>query len=228
MHVVGTPRQPPARDRTRAVQRPTLELSLLGRDRAQARLDGRPLTLSRRHTEIVALLSARPGGMSSEELAADLYGDAGTPGSVRVQVCRLRKLLGDWVATERYRLCMDVESDVAHVKSLLEAGAVREAAAGYPGPLLPRSQAPGVVRQREALDVWVRRAVIAAGDTEALWAWLRSPSGADDLPAWQRLLARLDFHDPRRSLAAIRVRTLCEVNGGPADRSAPDRRPSDG
>jgi hypothetical protein len=216
------------RDRIRAAHRPLLKLSLLGRDRALLRLDGRPLTLSRRHTEIVALLSARPGGMSSEELAADLYGDAGSPGSVRVQVCRLRKLLGDRIATERYRLCMDVESDVERVKRLLEGGAVGEAAACYAGPLVPSSEAPGVVRQRDVLDAWVRHAVLTAGDVEALWAWLRSPSGTDDLPAWKRLVVLLDFQDGRRSLAAARIRSLREAYGGLAAPSAPGRRPEGG
>jgi ABC-type transporter Mla MlaB component len=197
--------------------RPLLELRLLGRDPAQVRVDGRTLKLSRRHTEIVALLSARRGGMTSEELAADLYGDDGNPSTVRVLVCRLRRLLGDSIATERYRLRMDVESDFRRVQRLLERGLVGEAAERYAGPLLPYSEAPGVVREREALDAWMRHAVMTADDPGALWAWLRSPSGADDLLAWKRLLAQLSFQDPRRSLAAARVRSLREAYGAPAD-----------
>jgi hypothetical protein len=49
---------------------------------------------------------------------------------------------------------------------------------------------------------------MTADDREALWAWVQCASGDDDLPAWQRLLARLDFHDPRRSLAAARIQLL--------------------
>ena len=187
-----------------------LQLSLLGRDRAEVRLDGRRLRLSRRHSEIVALLAAHPGGMTSDELATDLYGDAGQPAAVRVEVCRLRKLLGDCMESEPYRLVVDVESDLDRVQALLERGAVREAAERYTGPLLPRSEAPGVVRQRDALDSWVRHAVMTVGDDAALWAWLQCPSGSDDLPAWKRLLGNLSFHDPRRSLAAARVRSLRE------------------
>jgi signal transduction histidine kinase len=196
-------------DRERAARhRPVLKLRLLGRDRAEATLDGRRLQLSRRHSEIVALLSMRRGGMTSEELAADLYGDAGHAATVRVEVCRLRKLLGASIDAERYRLCMDVEWDVGAIRGLLEAGAVREAAERYEGQLLPHSEAPGVVWQRDALDAWIRHAVMTADDGAALWAWLQSPSGCEDLPAWKRLLAHLDFHDPRRSLAATRVRSL--------------------
>jgi hypothetical protein len=202
------------------VTRPVLRLRLLGRDRAQVTVDGRPLQLSRRHTEIVALLTAQPGGMTSEALAADLYGDAGHPGTVRVEVCRLRKVLGEWVDTEPYRLCMDVECDVERIRSLLEAGAVRDAAERYEGRLLPHSEAPGVVRQRDALDAWVRQAVMTADDDAALWAWLRSPSGCEDLAAWKRLLAQLNFRDPRRSLAAVRVRSLREAYGDAPSRTA--------
>jgi hypothetical protein len=78
----------------------------------------------------------------------------------------------------------------------------------YGGPLLPRSEAPGVVREREALERWLRQSVMSSGDQEALWAWLQTDGGAQDLPAWQRLLANLPFQDPRRSLAAARVGQL--------------------
>jgi hypothetical protein len=191
-----------------AAGRPQLTLTLLTRDQPRVELDGQPLQLSRIRTEILALLSARPNGMTTEELAADVYGDYGQPGTVRVQIFRLRRLLGPWIDTGPYRLLMDVESDVARVSRLLERGAVREAAERYEGPLLPHSEAPGIVREREALEGWLRHAVMTSDDAEALWAWVRSSSGCDDLAAWKRLLANLDYRDPRRSLAASRVRLL--------------------
>jgi hypothetical protein len=192
----------------RGTRRPIVKLQLLGRDHAGAAVDGHPLQLSRRHTEILALLSARPGGMTAEELAADLYGDAGQPGTIRVQVHRLRKLLGRWIDTEPYRLALDVESDIGRVRGCLDRGAVRDAAEHYTGPLLPHSEAPGVVREREALEAWMRQAVLTADDERALWAWVQSPSGEDDALAWSRLLAQVDHADPRRSLAAARVAAL--------------------
>jgi hypothetical protein len=191
-----------------ARRRPLLKLSLLGRDRADAELGGRPLQLSRRHSEVLALLSMRPGGMSSEELAADLYGDPGTSSTTRVEVHRLRKLVGEWIDTEPYRLSQDVESDVARVKGLLDRGAVREAVELYGGPLLPHSEAPGVVRERDSLEAWLRQAVMTADEDDTLWAWVQSASGREDLGAWKRLLAQLHFLDPRRSLAAAEVRRL--------------------
>jgi hypothetical protein len=189
-------------------RRPLVKLELLGRDHGGASLDGHPLQLSRRHAEILALLSTRPAGMTAEELASDLYGDAGQPGTIRVQVHRLRKLLGQWIDTEPYRLALDVESDVGRVRGCLDRGAVRDAAEHYAGPLLPHSEAPGVIREREALEAWLRQAVLTADDARALWAWVQSPSGADDVLAWQRFLSHLDHADPRRNLAAARVTAL--------------------
>jgi DNA-binding NarL/FixJ family response regulator len=183
-------------------------LEALGRERGRVDLGGRTIELSRRHTEILALLSARPAGMTAEELAADLYGDAGQPGTIRVQVHRLRKLLGAWIDTEPYRLAIDVESDLSRVRGCLDRGAVRVAAEHYAGPLLPRSEAPGIVRERDQLETWLRQAVLTADDTHALWAWLQSPSGENDALAWRRLLAQVDHRDPRRSLAASRLAAL--------------------
>jgi hypothetical protein len=123
-------------------------------------------------------------------------------------VHRLRKVLGGAIETDPYRLAIDFESDLGRIGGLLDRGAIREAAARYDGPLLPHSEAPGIVRDREALDAWLRNAVMTADDEEALWAWVQCPSGRDDLPAWKRLLAELDFRDPRRSLAAAQVGSL--------------------
>jgi hypothetical protein len=137
---------------------------------------------------------------------------------VRVHVFRLRKLLGPWIETGPYRLSLDVEFDVARVRGLLTRGAVREAAELYDGPLLPHSEAPGVVRERDALEGWLRHAVMTSDDAEALWAWAQSTSGCDDLAAWKRLLSNLDYQDPRRSLAASRVCSLRDAYAVAGDR----------
>src|SRR5688500_18355926 len=188
--------------------RPLVKLTLLGRDRATLDVEGRHEELRPRLAEILVLLCAHPDGMSAEALTAGLYGDSGHPSSVRVEVSRLRKLLGPWIDTERYRLTCDMETDARRIEGLLAAGDVREAAEEYPGPLLPGSEAPGVVRERDHLDGWLRQAVMTADDPEALWAWVHCPSGEDDLSAWKRLLSQLSFRDPRRSLAAARVTEL--------------------
>jgi hypothetical protein len=194
--------------RPKGPARPLLKLALLGHGKAVLEIDGRREELRPRLAEILVLLCAHPDGMSAEALTADLYGDSGHSSSVRVEVSRLRKLLGPWVDTERYRLTCDVETDARRVEGLLTAGAVREAAEEYSGPLLPGSEAPGVARERDHLDGWLRQAVMTADDPEALWAWVHCSSGQDDLPAWKRLLSQLSYSDPRRSLCAARVGEL--------------------
>jgi hypothetical protein len=191
----------------RAVRR-LVHLELLGRERALLEVDGQLTKLRPRLGEILALLCAHPEGRSAGALCADLHGDEGSPSSVRVEVSRLRKLLGPWIDTDRYRLTCDVETDVRRVEGLLRTGAVREAAEAYCGPLLPSSEAPAIVHAREQLDAWVRQAVMTANEPDALWAWVNAPSGSDDLGAWKRLLSRLEFRDPRRSLCASRVGEL--------------------
>jgi hypothetical protein len=194
--------------RARPAGRPLARLQFLGRERAVLEMGGRTTRLRPRLGEILALLCAHPEGTSASALCADLHGDEGSPSSVRVEVSRLRKLLGPWIDTDRYRLTCDVETDVRRVEGLLRTGAVRAAAEAYPGPLLPDSEAPAIVNAREQLDAWLREAVMTANDPDALWAWVNSPTGSDDLRAWKRLLSGLEFHDPRRSLCVSRVGEL--------------------
>jgi hypothetical protein len=192
----------------RPAARPVVHLQLLGRERALLEVDGRTTELRPRLGEILALLCAHPEGLSADALCVALHGDQGRAASVRVEVSRLRKLLGPWIDTDRYRLTCDVETDVRRVEGLLRTGAAREAAEAYTGPLLPDSDAPAIVDAREQLDAWLRQAVMTSDDADALWAWVHSPSGRDDLGAWSRLLSHLDFRDPRRSLCASRVGEL--------------------
>jgi hypothetical protein len=177
-------------------------------DHGLLRLGGRDLPLTRRHTEIVVLLAAHRTGMTTEELALALYGERGRPGTVRTELFRLRKLMGPWLGAGRDRITLSIDADFLAVQAHLRAGDPRRAAEQYPGPLLPRSEAPGVVELREELDAWVRRAVLSAEDREALWAWLETSSGRDDRPSLKRFLADLPFDDPRRALAASRLAQL--------------------
>lgn len=185
-----------------------MDVQLLGREPLVV-LGGRTLPLRRRQAEILALLVMRADGCTTEELGTDLYGDDASNSSVRGEVSRLRKL-GVPISPEPYRLTVPVESDVGRVQAMLRRGAVREAAEAYTGPLLPVSDAPGVVRRRDELDGWLRHAVMTGGDREALWAWTQSPAGRDDVAAWKLALSRLDFKDPRRSQAAAQLGRLRE------------------
>jgi hypothetical protein len=182
-------------------------LDVLGREAASLHVDGRTIHLSPRHTEIVVLLAGNANGMTTEQLAVALYGETGRPASVRVELCRLRKI-APRIFNEGNRVKLEVEADFLIVQRLLRAGRALEAAQRYPGALLPGSEAPGIVDAREELDAWMRSAVMASDDPAALWAWLESGSGRDDALAWKRFLADLDFADPRRSLAVSRLARL--------------------
>ena len=97
VRVLAPPQTPNAASGTR------LHLKLLG-DRGEAELDGAPVALRGRHAEILTLLSANPDGLSTEELSHGVYGCSDRAGAIRVEISRLRKLLGDCIDTEHYRL----------------------------------------------------------------------------------------------------------------------------
>ena len=157
------------------------------------------LHLRPRHVELLTILALYRGHLNADVMCAELYGDDGHPASVRVEMSRLRRLLPGAIESGGYGLTAPVDTDVRRVRALLDRGAVREAAEAYPGPLLPGSVAPGIERARDELDGWMRQAVITSEDADALWAWVRSSSGASDLLAWHAAArrARLHGHAPQ-------------------------------
>ncbi len=117
-----------------------LVLRALGRSRAEAWVGGERVPLSPRHGELLVLLALRPEGLTAEELALELYGDASKRVAARAEMSRLRRVLGWRLAAGPYRLRGDVGAD------FLETD-VRAAA-----PLLPSSSAPSVVAARRRLE----------------------------------------------------------------------------
>ena len=136
--------------RTRA--RASLRLRLLGRERALLSLGGPPITLSRRHSEIMALLTLCPGGLSAEQLAGELYGDCAKRMSVRAEISRLRRVLGPRCSPDPYRLTGEIASDLHDVERLLALGRRESARKLARGPLLPGACAPTIVAARERLE----------------------------------------------------------------------------
>ncbi|MEV6804612.1 GAF domain-containing protein [Streptomyces sp. NPDC051132] len=180
-------------------------LSALGRDEAGLTLCGRRIRLSRRHSEILVLLSRHPEGLSGDELLCALYADESvTPVTLRAELTRLRRLLGPGLLASRpYRLTATVESDASVVERRLETGALTAAVQGYAGPLLPGSQAPAVVRLRERLAGGLRTALIAHGDPDLLADWAHAPWGEDDVAVWRALAAVRPTAPVRARLAAL-------------------------
>lgn len=146
---------------------PGLVMTLLGT--AEARLDGQRLLLTRRQTEVLALLALHPEGLSLEQLHAYLYGDqAVTFSTLKAEVSHLRHALGGQLASRPYRLLMPVATDVDHVLALLRRGQVGPALDAYGGDLLPGSNSPALVEMGEYVAVAVREALLADPQPDAV------------------------------------------------------------
>jgi hypothetical protein len=184
-------------------------VAALGRDEAVLCADGRRLRLGRRHSELVVLLLAHPEGRTGDQLGFDLYADDLNPVTVRAELSRLRRTLGPELLDSRpYRLRVELDADFAAVTRLLERGRVAEALDAYAGPLLPSSDAPGVVRLRRLVEGQLRAAVLASADRILMRTWLHAPYGADDLEMWEAYARLLPSGSPIRPLAQARVRQL--------------------
>src|SRR5579862_9978 len=185
------------------------ELRVLGRPDGLVSIGGRTVRLSPRHTEIMVILASCPAGLTGDELAYLLYPDDMIPATLRAELVRLRALLGGQVLASRpYRLTCDVATDWAAVQAQVSAGNLAEALRLYRGPLLPRSEAPGVTELRGEVHRALRAAILAAGQPEFLVSWTRTRWGADGLEAWQRLCAVLPSGSPLRPIAAATAARL--------------------
>jgi hypothetical protein len=188
---------------------PQAVLTALGRDRALFEVDHHRLILTPRHSEVAVLLALAGEGLSAARLAVGLFAEDCTDVAVRVTMTRLRKVLGDEVlASHPYRLLLPVRCDVHEVRALIEEGRVAEALAGYPGPLLPGSEAPGVCEHRAALGQQLRGAVLASGDARVLRRWVHAAWGGDDVSAWEELARVLPAGSPQHGAVLARSRGL--------------------
>ncbi|NUO61597.1 MAG: GAF domain-containing protein [Hamadaea sp.] len=188
-------------------QRTTARLSALNRSEGLLLVNGRRVRLSRRHTEILVLLRENPEGMTGDQLADALYEDFANLTTVRVEINRLRRAVGDLVQSRPYRLAEDLDADYADVRDALGRGEAAAAVAAYAGPLLPTSEARGVAELRDLLDARVRCAVLSSDDPAILEAWA-TKHGADDLEIWERLAASRRADLAQQALAKTQVRRL--------------------
>jgi hypothetical protein len=188
---------------------PSSRLEGLGRPDCQMQVGGRTVRLSNRHSEIMVLLVDHPEGLTGDQLAAELYADDVRTSTVRAELTRLRGLLGaDLLDSRPYRLTTTPVCDWVTVADLVERGRTAEALRLYRGPLLPQSEAPGVVARRGRLERDLRAAIFASSDLDLMMAWTRSRWGADDLPMWQHQARLLPTSSPLRPLALTEVRRL--------------------
>ncbi|GAA2857998.1 transcriptional regulator [Actinoplanes cyaneus] len=189
-------------------------VTALGRDEAFLASGEVRRSLKRRHSELLVLLTTHPEGRTGDQLGFDLYGDDVSPVTVRAELSRLRRILGPELLESRpYRLRTQPTTDFGTLTSALENGQVASALAAYPGPLLPASDAPGIVRLRRMIDDRLRAAILGTGDRRLLQTWLNSPWGAEDLEIWEAyaLLAPNDLVAARR-VADLAAEYACNVH----------------
>jgi hypothetical protein len=136
---------------------PPLELSALGRDPDTVLVLGEGREITPRGAEILVLLALHPEGLSSEQLAVELYGPGGSAVTARAELHRLRRLAAPWIATRPYRLVGGIRADFVEARALAERGDLARAHRRYAGPLFPSSQAPGIARERRRLHRMMRR-----------------------------------------------------------------------
>ncbi|MEV0743180.1 transcriptional regulator [Streptomyces sp. NPDC050549] len=193
-----------------------VRISVLGRDSALLEHGGRVLRLSPRHSEIVLALALAGHGVTGDRLAVELSDREVPPSTLRAEMTRLRAILGPTLLGSRpYALLRPVRTDLGEVSDLLAEGRVAQALAHYPGPLLPRSDAPVVVEQRRCLEQQLRGAVLGSGDPGLLRRWVAADWGSDDIPAWSALARTFPGGSPQRAAAAARAHALDAENTVP-------------
>ena len=151
--------------------RGVLELKLLGR--SSAHLDGVPLRLTRRQTEILALLALNPDGLDLGDLHARLYGDRSvSQGTLKAEMSQLRGVLGGRLESRPYRIGLDVRCDVTDLLHRLRAQDVAGAAERYSGELLPGSESPALAEFGNFVTVALRNALLADPQPAAVQRYL--------------------------------------------------------
>jgi GAF domain len=173
----------------------TLRIEALGRDRARLRVAGMTHELGGRHSELLAVLAANPGGLGAGDLREEVYGAAAKAVTLRAEIARLRAILGHRLASEPYRVTGELHADFLELEADVGTGTPAALLDRYPGPLLPGSTAPGVVALRNRLHERLRARLLADGDADTLLRWLGTRHGRADT----RVIRSLDRPDPDSS-----------------------------
>lgn len=181
---------------------PALVLRTLGP--LSVRIDGRPVPVTRRQFELLAVLSLHPGGLSLDQMTAEVYGDHPVrPSTVKAELSHLRHLLGGRIGSRPYRLLGPVDVDHRRLLDELAAGRLRNAVGLYRGQLVVGSESPELTSWRHHIDVALCDAALRSGDGEVLWA-LGEHIG-DDARLHAATLGALSAGDARRSIVAGRL-----------------------
>jgi hypothetical protein len=183
-----------------------LRLHVLGRPRLDQ--SGVPLMVTLRQSEILLALAVHPDGLSLQQLHAHVYGDLPVSlGTLKSEMSRLRRAVGDAVSSRPYRLDAPISIDAVDVLAHVRRGEVTEAVAGYRAEVLPGSEAPIAAELRMRLEMGVRELVLSSRDAQA--AALLAERLPDDLAVVEHALRLLPVESPTRAfMEALRTAAL--------------------
>lgn len=181
-------------DRALGAGQPTLTLRVLGHP--EAALGGKPLALSPRQAELLATL-AIDGPASLDQLQYRVYGDRPiSPTTIKAELSHLRRVLGGGIGSRPYRLTLPVEVDAIDLRDKLHGGDLHGASASYAGQLLPDSESPFAIDNRELIDVALRRSLVESGTTDQLLRF--AAVHRDDVEVLELASLRADRAHPLR------------------------------
>ncbi|WP_240423295.1 transcriptional regulator [Leucobacter sp. wl10] len=185
-------------------------LVLLGRDPALLEHADGSMPVSGRHAEILLALAGAPQGLGAAALAEQVYGDAASEQTLRAEMVRLRRWLGQrgiGLLSRPYRLDRALRIDAVETLEALGRGAHRLALAAYEGPVLPASDAPVAERLRAEVDGTLRESVLQSAAADPLFEYAQNWA-ADDAEVWETLLQVLPPLSPKRARVVARLETL--------------------
>ena len=170
-----------------------LQIKVLGQK--EILLEGQRLKLTDRALEVLVLLALNPQGLPAELLHEKLYAEGRNFQAMRAAVSRLRNVIPVSSFPDPYRIVVAFELDVESCKRAIEQLDMAAAVELYRGPLLEKSDAPGIAEVRGWLEESLRQAALHIGTPDVLVPLAEQLK--DDLELWQAVHAALPINDAR-------------------------------
>ena len=141
------------------------------------------------------MLAMTPAGLSAQALARCLYGPGAKAVTVRAEIARVRRVAGELIGAQPYRLAADVRADFLDVERLLSRRRVAAAVTRYAGPLLPALACSGDRGAPRRAERALRDAVVTRATSRCAGGGNASGDGLQPLAT-------------RRESAAVATQTL--------------------
>lgn len=168
-------------------------------NKPQVFLNQKKLSLTPRQIEIVTILALYPQGLELDNLHQVLYGNRLVSfGTLKAEMCYLRKILGNLIGSRPYRLLSPVDGDFLQVEKSLDKGYSVSALQSYTGVFLAKTESPFLCSWRDALEARLSNILYQAKESDLLLQHIaRFPEAVD---AAERLMDILPFEHPVQQL----------------------------